>query len=187
MSYREIRVPEELSSSVQQAVGTTPTDRETLGELVEGIATECWTPRPENLISEEPTRHQVRVDGRTLHTYCFVDALMLPFVLSGHEAVEVRSDSPSGGKVSALLTERGVEGAPPATVVSFGAARQSEKGTICETLCPYLNAFPSQADYERWAERTPQAITVALSVEEAFDLARDWTSSRSKGTGDGCC
>ena len=48
MSYREIRVPEELSSSVQLAVGATPRSRETLGELVEGIATECWVPRPEN-------------------------------------------------------------------------------------------------------------------------------------------
>ena len=186
MSYREIRVPEELSSSVQQAVGTTPTNRETLGELVEGIATECWTPQPDNLISEEPTRHQVRVDGQTLHTYCFVDALMLPFVLSEHEAIEVHSDSPTAGRVSALVTERGVEGSPPETVVSFGAARTKEGG-ICETLCPYLNAFPSRADYERWAERTPHATTVALSLEEAFDLARDWTSGGSQGAGEGCC
>ena len=186
MSYREIRVPEDLSSSVQLAVGATPRSRETLGELVQSIAAECWVPRPENLISEKPTRYQVRVDGQTLHTFCFVDALMLPFVLSEHDGVAIRSESPIGGRVSALVTERGVEGAPPATVVSFGAAR-SEKGTICETLCTYLNAFPSQADYERWAERTPQAVTVALSLEEAFDLALDWTSGGSEGAGEGCC
>lgn len=186
MSYKEIRVPEELSSSVQLAVGATPRGRETLGELVQSIAAECWVPRPENLISEKPTRHQVRVNGRNLHTFCFVDALMLPFVLSEHDAVAVRSESPTGGRVSALVTERGVEGSPPGTVVSFGAAR-AEKGPLCETLCPHLNAFPSRADYERWAEQTPQAVTVALSLEEAFELGRDWTSGESEGTGEGCC
>jgi len=175
VGYEQIRVTDELSRSVQQAVGMPPRGHKTLGELVKGIATERWAPRPENLISEEPTRHQVRVDGRTLHTFCFVDALMLPFVLGKETAVEVRSASPTGEEVSALVTERGVETSPLGTVVSFGAAR-AEIGTICETLCPYLNAFPSQANYERWAERTLHAETVALSMEEAFDLARDWTS-----------
>jgi alkylmercury lyase len=186
MSYDDLRVSEGLSTSVQRAVGVPEGGHETLGGLVKGIAAERWVRRPENLISEEPTRHKVRVDGRTLHTFCFVDALMLPFVL-GEEAVEVRSSSLTGGEVSAVVTKEGVEGSPPEAVVSFGAGRAKE-GTICETLCPYLNAFPSRADYLRWAARTPQVETVALSMKEAFDLARDWASAGTvRGPDEGGC
>lgn len=97
MGYEQIRVTGELSRSVQRALGISPLCRETLGDLVKAMAAEQWVRRPENLVSEETTRHEVRVDGRAMHTFCFVDALMLPFMLWGG-AIEVRSDSPTGGK-----------------------------------------------------------------------------------------
>ncbi len=179
MVYEDIRVTDELDGSVQRAVGMSPRRHETLGELVNDIAVERWVPRLEDLLSAEPTRHQVRVNGRILHTFCFVDALMLPFVLRGG-AVEVRSASPTGKEVAAVVTEEGVEGSPRGAVVSFGAARSGE-GMICEALCPYLNVFASRADYDRWVKGAPEAETVALSMKEAFDLARDWASGGSEG------
>jgi hypothetical protein len=117
VGYKQIRVTDELCRSVQRTSGMPLRQHQTLGELVSIMTAQRGICGPEDLISEERTRHEVRVDGRVLYTFCFVDALMLRGA-----PVEVWSTS------------------------------------------PYLNAFLSLEDYEWWAERSPQAETVALSL-----------------------
>jgi hypothetical protein len=83
VGYKQIRVTDELCRSVQRANGMPLRQHQTLGELVSIMTAQRGICGPEDLISEERTRHEVRVDGRVLYTFYFVDAHMLPFLLRG--------------------------------------------------------------------------------------------------------
>lgn len=186
MNFAEIPLSAELGDSLRQVFGLPAQARlETLGDLVTAFGRETPRPRVEDLTSDRPTRHEVRVDGRTLHTHCFLDALMLPFVLPSNGRIEVRSVSPrSGAEVTAVVTEHDVEASPADAVVSFGSLLAAE-GPVQSSLCPYLNAFASRDEYERWANDTPEAVTIPLPLQDAFALAREWATVGEASTPDG--
>ncbi len=142
----------------------------TLAELAAArTAVSSTVPSVERLFSQEPTRHQVRIGDGTRFTHCVMDALLLP-LLTG-TPLEVRSHSPLGGSITLHVTPDGVTADTPDAVVSFGVAC-TDRGAVQQTACPYINVFPSRAAYQRWAAATPEAVTMALSLSEAFAFAR---------------
>ena len=157
-------IPAELGNRLRRLYGL-PRAPGTLGELV----TLCHAaPRPESLYSTAGSRHRVRIGETERQTHCVLDALMLPF-LTGSQ-VDTESMSPDGDRVQIRMSRGGIEVHPAAAVMSFGVG-DAESGSVLEALCPFVNAFPSQEAYERWAAATPGAATMALPLMEAIAFA----------------
>lgn len=137
------------------------------------------------LISDGKTRHEVRIGDEVHHTYCFLDALVLPFVLD--RRVEIRSRPPGGGEsVEVVATPRRLEATPASTVMSFGMALDlpeaaDELGTddpaglldlTHAEACPRINAFPDEAAYRAW-DQEAEAVSVVMTLAQAYAMAHD--------------
>lgn len=133
-----------------------------------------------DLCTADESRHVARIDGESQHFRCVLDALVLPFLLPGESPVEVRSQSPvSDEPVELAVSRDAVEVTPTGAVMSFGFAEgleaadpgDVEPGRAYEAVCPYVNAFPSREEYDRWARETGEASTMALSFPAGLELA----------------
>jgi alkylmercury lyase len=81
-----------------------------------------------------PTPHRFRLDGRTLYTWCALDALMFPALLGRPATVESPCRG-TGEPVRVEVTPTAVGAAnPPSAVVSFVAPRDlaSVRSVVCE-------------------------------------------------------
>lgn len=191
--YTEIGIPEALARPTRILFGLDEAP-ETLGELSalfessDTFATGDRFTWEDLLVSEGETRHEVRVGGDAYHTYCVLDALVLPFVLE--RRVEIRSQPPGSDEVIAIVaTPQRLEASPASTVVSFGVSRDlveaskeleaQDESALLELThaegCPRINAFPDHAAYEAWAQ-TAEAVTVVMTLAQAYALARDVAS-----------
>lgn len=145
----------------------------------------------DDLCTTEESRHVASVDGDDQHFRCVLDALLVPFLAPGEPPVRVRSRSPVSGDVVELSVGRdAVEATPPDAVLSFGFADGVEvpdpadvdPALAYEWVCPYINAFPSRDEYDRWADAT-EAATTALPFDAGLELARALAERPGDGTG----
>lgn len=138
----------------------------------------------EMLITDD-SPHQVELADRTVHTYCVLDALVLPFLED--EPVSITTRPPGCEETIELVASReGIRGGDERMVVSFGFAPQladlastaddRSPEQVLEMLhehgCPKINLFEDRDAYQAWADRS-DAVTTSLALPQALALARD--------------
>ncbi len=172
ISYATLPVPPVLGERLQH-IHTLSQPPATLGEYVAAVGQERRDApiTTSALCCSDESRHEITIGGETRYTHCVLDTFLLSLI--ENTAATVRSISPLTNQVVTLrLTPEGVKAEPPEAVISYGMLREGT-GVVYELLCPYVNAFGSREEYERWVEVTPDAVTMLLSVEQAAEFARD--------------
>ena len=157
------------------AVSNLSTPPETIGDywakFAEQLAASDQTIEPEDLYTENPTRHEVRVDGQIRHSPCILDALGAA-VMEDQNPVTVRSVDPvTKTPITFTVDDETVDVTPDEAVITFGIAStvpeledtdeiifswmlQTETPSLTNAFCQYINAFESADSYEQWAADT---------------------------------
>lgn len=127
-----------------------------------------------------PTAHRFEIDGQQLYTWCAMDTLVYPRLLNRPAHVT----SPchvTGTPIHLTVDDTGVTSADPATaVVSLVAC--DDITSVRTAFCNHVHFFASEHAARPWLDDHPDASV--LPVAEAYDLAREATSSQEPSTGD---
>lgn len=154
-----------VAEQVGSALGVAPPA--TFGDWLDALAGQFEDGAA--LCTTDASRHEARVGEERHHLRCVLDGLVLAHLRE--EPVTVRSESRRSGEAVTLRADgNGVETDPAGAVVSFGVGSVAEGTDAYASFCPYVDAFPSLAAYERWA-READAATTPLSVAAARELA----------------
>ena len=157
------------------AVSNLETPPETMAEywsrFAEQLAASDRTIETEDLYTEDPTRHEVRVNDRIWYSPCVLDALGAA-VMDAQNPVTVRSVDPVTRRPVTFTVDDGtVDVSPEDAVITFGIASaipeledsdesifswilQEDTPTVSDAFCQYVNAFESTDTYEQWASET---------------------------------
>ncbi|MCI0398070.1 MAG: hypothetical protein L0332_08705 [Chloroflexi bacterium] len=136
-----------------------------------------------------PTLHRFVVNGRTLYTWCSLDAIFLPGLLQ--ETAEVESACPvTGQAIQLTITPNGVtQYSPAGTVLSIAVpgvscnretpADEADRAIRARESCQQMYFFRSRAAAEDWISDYPGVVI--FTVEEAWQLAKvHWIDRRQQ-------
>jgi len=179
------------------AVSNLETPLETMGDywarFAEQLAASDHTIEPADLYTENPTRHEVRVNGQIWYSPCILDALGAA-VMETQDPVPVRSVDPVTRTPIMFTVRNGaVDVTPEDAVITFGVAAsipeledsdetifswmlQAKTPSLTNTFCQYINAFESEDTYEQWAAETDgktipfQPASVRTLIRRYVDL-----------------
>ncbi|SDU76572.1 alkylmercury lyase family protein [Jiangella alkaliphila] len=119
--------------------------------------------------SATPTRHRVRIAGRTdVHAMCAIDALGIAPMLG--QDTRIDSLDVTTGRAVAVTTAGGRTSWEPADAVVFVGA-DTCGGAAADCCCDYLNFFTSHAAAQAWTDAHPQIPGQILDQHEAQELA----------------
>lgn len=177
-------------------VSNLETPPETLAEywatFAEQLVASDQTIEPEDLYTEDPTRHEVRVDNRIRFSPCILDALGAA-VMEVQNPVTVRSIDPvTRTPITFTVEDERVTVTPEDAVITFGIAStipelessdqsifdwifQEETASVSDVFCQYINAFESADTYEQWAATT-DGKTVSIQPEAVGTLIRRYVA-----------
>lgn len=183
ISIQEYPIPSTIAEQMV-ALGLTEPPA-TLGEwadtTMELLRDKGVTVGVEVMCTAERDRHEAQIGTEVQCFHCVLDTLLIPFAQDDPDVVEIRSRSPVSDDIVEITASReSINVTPEAAVMSFGVAADVEEPTddaitpdlAYERFCPFVNAFTSQAEYEQWADETPEAVTMGLPMDVAYALAR---------------
>ncbi|HEX6383243.1 MAG TPA: organomercurial lyase MerB [Anaerolineae bacterium] len=115
-----------------------------------------------------PTRHKVLVDGRTLYTWCALDALMyLPLL---ERPVQVESlCAATATPVRMTVTPQGVEDLDTPTAV-MSVLKPQKGSSVRQAFCNHVNFFRSAEVAAPWLAQQHEALI--LPVNDAYELGK---------------
>lgn len=115
-----------------------------------------------------PTPHRFEVGGRTLYTWCALDALLFPFLIGA--SVRIESPCPvSGDVVRVKVSPDAVEKIEPASAV-VSIVTPETVDDVRGAFCQYVHFFRSPEAADAWLANHPAAVII--SVTEAHALGR---------------
>lgn len=126
------------------------------------------------------TAHRLRAAGREPFTWCAWDTLFLAIVLRwelGVEEVAVESHCPvSGVPIALTVSDAGVTSlAPERAVMSFLLPTDGISGDVIANFCAFVHFFASEEAARAWTAAHER--TFAVSIDDAFELARFWAAN----------
>jgi alkylmercury lyase len=121
-----------------------------------------------------PMHHRLRVDGRTLWTWCAWDSLFIPEIL-GKRASVASPDPNTGDLVELVVTPHKIDSATPEdAVVSFlmpdAGDFDTSAANVMATFCHFVFFFASRSSGEHWVHKHPG--TFLYSLNDSFELAK---------------
>lgn len=132
---------------------------------------------------DSETPHYAKTASETYYFRCFYDGIALAYLVN--EPVEIRTETPTKEPIEIQASPGDdVDVTPSDAVMSFGVTTESDVPAdetpsapdVYGAVCPYVKAFYTREDYERWAEDVA-ATTVGIPLDAGVPIAAALTAA----------